>query len=214
MISSHSGKLRFFKNKEDMNGMRSIVVLNIRIIRSFLFGALAGYLILHPYVMIVNYFTESGHGEMRMKEVFMMAFNHMTLPMAIPFILFGGLLGLMIEGVLDRQSRLSAVEAENQRKRAEIETLQRLMITISHYLLNANAVIGGMAARCNKLHPGEEFEDYLSIIKAEARRIDAVVKALRRITEIKTADYTSRGHGLMIDISKELEALLQKTEEK
>jgi signal transduction histidine kinase len=193
---------------------RSIVVLNRRSIKSCLFGALAGYLILHPYVMIVNYVTESGYGNMGIKEVLVMAFHHMTLSMAIPFILFGGLLGLMIDGVLDRQSRLSAIEAENQRKRAEIETLQRLMITISHYLLNANAVIGGMSVRCRKLNPVEEFSDYLNIIETEARKIDAVIKALRKLTEIKTADYTSEGRGLMIDITKELEEMLRKIEEK
>lgn len=194
--------------------MRSIFVLNRRTIKSFFGGALAGYLILHPYAMLVNYFTDSGHGGMDMKEMIILAFQHLTLPMAVPFVLFGGFIGLLINGVLDRQSRLYAAESENQKKKAALETLQRLMITLSHYLLNANAVIGGMAGRCNKCHPGQGIEEYLNIIEAEARKIDAVVGALRRLTEIKTADYTSEGHGLMIDISKELEELLGKIEEK
>jgi hypothetical protein len=71
-----------------------------------------------------------------------------------------------------------------------------------------------MSARCRKLNPEEEFSDYLNIIETEARKIDAVIKALRKLTEIKTADYTSEGRGLMIDITKELEEMLRKIEEK
>ncbi len=34
--------------------------------------------------------------------------------------------------------------------------------------------------------------------------------ALKKITDIKTADYTSEGHGLMLDITKDIDALLKK----
>ena len=130
-----------------------------------------------------------------------------------PFCLFGGLIGLLSGMVVHRQKMLHAAESEIEKKKVAMETLQRLMITLSHHLLNANAVIGGMAHRCKKKSAQEQREEYLDIIEKEARRIDAVVRALRKITEIKTADYTSEGHGLMIDISKEIEELLGKTEE-
>ncbi|MBI5099809.1 MAG: hypothetical protein HZB30_11285 [Nitrospirae bacterium] len=55
-------------------------------------------------------------------------------------------------------------------------------------------------------------EDIL-VISEQAKKIDAVMSALKRITEIKTAKYTAEGYALMIDISKEIEELLSKDRE-
>ncbi len=177
-------------------------------------GALAGYLIVHPYAMFAYYLAETGRGEMHWRDMLLMTLRHMKLPMAVAFIFFGSFIGFLLARVLDKQNKLHAAELANEKHRAALETLQRLMITLSHYLLNANAVIGGMAGRCKKRCPERSVEEYLGIIEDEARKIDAVIKALRKITEIKTSDYTSGGHDLMIDISQEIEKLLEKTEEK
>jgi len=177
-------------------------------------GALAGYLILHPYAMFAYYLTETGQGDMHWRDIFLMTLRHMKLPMAVAFIFFGSLIGFLLARMLDKQKKLHATELANEKHRAALETLQRLMITLSHYLLNANAVIGGMAGRCKKCCSERSVEEYLGIIEDEARKIDAVIKALRTITEIKTSDYTSGGRDLMIDISQEIEKSLGKTEEK
>jgi hypothetical protein len=59
----------------------------------------------------------------------------------------------------------------------------------------------------------EDILSSLEVIAEQAKKIDAVMSALKRITEIKTAKYTSEGHALMIDISKEIEELLSKNRE-
>jgi signal transduction histidine kinase len=177
-------------------------------------GALAGYLIVHPYAMFAYYLTEPGQGDMQWKVIFLMTLRHMKLPMAVEFIFFGSLIGCLLARVLNKQEKLHAMELANEKHRAALETLQRLMITLSHYLLNSNAVIGGMAGRCKKHCSERSVEEHLSIIEDEARKIDAVIKVLRTITEIKTSDYTSGGRDLMIDISQEIEKALGKTEKK
>ena len=86
-------------------------------------------------------------------------------------------------------------------------------MTLSHYLLNANAVIGGMARRTKRIELNSEVIDSLSAIEAQARKIDAVIRALRKTTELKTCTYTAQGETLMIDIVKEIEEELGKAEE-
>ncbi len=58
--------------------------------------------------------------------------------MAVDFALFGGIIGLLIGIVMDRKKKLYAVELQNEKKKVALETLKTLMITLSHYLLNAN----------------------------------------------------------------------------
>jgi len=89
--------------------------------------------------------------------------------------------------------------------RDAVETLRRLMITLSHHLLNANTVIGATAHRSKRHATDAGLIESLDLISEEAAKIDAVIGALKKITEIKTADYTSGGKDLMIDISKEIE---------
>jgi len=45
----------------------------------------------------------------------------------------------------------------------------------------------------------------LAVIEEQGRKIDSVINALKRVTDIKTADYTADGNIEMIDITKELE---------
>jgi len=51
---------------------------------------------------------------------------------------------------LNRRQRLFAAELENEKRKTALETLHRLMVTLSHYLLNANTVIGGMVRRSRR----------------------------------------------------------------
>jgi hypothetical protein len=43
----------------------------------------------------------------------------------------------------------------------------------------------------------------------EAKKIDAVIRSLKEITEIRTADYTTSGKDLMIDITRNIEEHLK-----
>jgi hypothetical protein len=178
-------------------------------------GIIIGFLVFHPYTMLVyslmNIQSPDG-GEIHFhgKDLFALVqttFNPMMLPMAISFAPFNGIIGLLIGILIDKRKRL-------EQKKIALETLNRLMITLSHYLLNANAVIGGMVRHCKRIESNKDLLCSLEVIEEHAKKIDAVIKALKEITEIKTADYTTKGKALMIDITSEIEELLNEPEKK
>lgn len=191
----------------------SIMVKRYRIQITFLImGAVVGFLLFHPYTMIVYSLTNlPGHGSepvhFHWKDLFALmqtTFNPTMLPMAISFAFFNAIIGLLIGIVIDKRKRL-------EEKKIALETLHRLMVTLSHYLLNANTVVAGMARRCKKTGTNKDVVCPEVIIE-EANKIDSVIKALKEITEIKTADYTTKGKALMIDITREIEELQKNLE--
>jgi hypothetical protein len=145
---------------------------------SLIIGGMVGYFVFHPYTMLMSYVMHMHHGGeihwnlKNLYEIFLSNFKFSMLPMAIAFVLLGGIIGLLTSIIVDRKRHLYAITLENEKRQVALETLKRLMVTLSHYLLNANVVIGGN-------------------------------------TEIKTSDYTPKGHDLMIDISKEIEQQLK-----
>lgn len=182
---------------------------------SSLAGALAGYLLFHPYAMLVYFFRDLLEGAGKpfyvrdFLDLALSTFNPAMLPMAAPFAFFGALIGVLAGVILDRKNRLALAERENEKRKVATETLQRLMVTLSHHLLNANTIIGVTARRCCKVEIKDETTCSLELIETQSRRIEAVIGALRKVTEIKTADYTLNGHELLIDISKEIEDAMQ-----
>ncbi len=179
-------------------------------------GAVFGQMIFHPYAMFMYYLMDISHGKklhlhwQDLLDKMVMTFNPVMLPMAFSFAFLGSVTGLLLGIVIARKKRLYVAEYENEKKKIAMETLRRLMVTLSHYLLNANMIIGGMARRCRKAEPSNEIRDAVKVIEEQARKIDAVISALRKVTRIKTADYTTHGHGLMLDITKEMDELLNK----
>ncbi|SPQ01191.1 hypothetical protein NBG4_460014 [Candidatus Sulfobium mesophilum] len=181
----------------------------------FALGALTGHLIVHPYAMVsYSLMDMMRHGSMTMDMGHVMQsagsiFEPFMLPMTIAFSLLCGLIALLMAMLYDKKRRLHDGALENERKKASLETLHRLMVTLSHYLLNANTVIGGMIRHCRKHDSKEEVVSSLAVMEEQAHKIDAVIAALRKVTEIRTADYTSEGHGLMIDVEKEILELMK-----
>ncbi len=180
-------------------------------------GAIVGYLVFHPYTMLVSsimYQHPEGEIHWHWKNLFDIihkTFEPLMLPMAIAFMLFGGVIGLLIGIAMDRKNKLYAIELENERKKVALETLNRLIVTLSHYLLNANMIIGGKVRYSQKVESNKDILNSLKVIGEQAKKIDSVIRALRKVTKIKTADYTTEGRGLMIDITKEMEEELNKS---
>jgi len=181
---------------------------------TILLGMIAGYLILHPYTMIAHSLSQIHQGGMMRFQWsdFVQELNpfHPTMvPMAVAFVVFGGLTGLLTNIVLERKRRLLDSELQNEKKRIALETLRAIMVTLSHYLLNANMIIGGRVRHCQKRVSDAEILEALSIIEEQGHKIDAVVKSLREVTEVQTTPYTTKDEVKMIDIAKEMERLLE-----
>ena len=188
----------------------------VHIILSFV-GALCGYLLLHPYTMLVytliHLHQDKGlHFHWQdLPSRTLAAFDPMMLPMAVSFAFFGGVVGLLAGILLDRKRRLIAAEHENKEKIIALDTLKEVMVTLSHYLLNANMIIGGKVRHCRKATDDKDILAALAVVEEQGRKIDAVISALRDSTEIKVESYTSDGVVKMIDISREIEDRIEKT---
>ncbi|MHC4183806.1 MAG: hypothetical protein ACYSR0_10710 [Planctomycetota bacterium] len=179
-------------------------------------GVIVGYFVFHPYNMLMSYVIHIYHGgeiHWNLKDlylIFLSNFEFSMLPMAIAFALLGGIISLLTSIIVDRKRHLYALTLENEKRQVALETLKRLMVTLSHYLLNANVVIGGKARHSRKIVTDKDVLASLDVIEEQAKKIDSVISVLKKVTKIKTSDYTPKGHDLMIDISKEIEEQLNK----
>jgi signal transduction histidine kinase len=176
-----------------------------------LLGMAGGFLILHPFTMLVYTFMP-GHEDNGIHAYWdhlsiysILALEPSMFPMAIAFTIFSGFLGLLSATIIDRKRRLIASQYENEKKRLALETLRKLMVTLSHHLLNANMIIGGKTRHSKKATSNGDILEALEVIEEQGRKIDAVIKSLREITEIKTGVYTTSGDVKMIDIAQEIE---------
>src|SRR3970040_703680 len=136
-----------------------------------LFGAFLGYLVLHPYTMVV-YGLYGPHGA-------------------------------TCEG-MDFRRLLDEVPAA-----CRLDMLRQLFVTLAHNLLNAVQGIGGFASLAIRKEKDEDKRRPLEIIKREAIRIEATVKALQSLESVSTARYTKSSETLMIDIRKELQERIE-----
>lgn len=104
--------------------------------------------------------------------------------------------------------KMRVIELENERKTIALTTLRQLMVTLSHYLLNANTVIGGMVRRSMRAHSDTERMAAFEAIKKQASKTEGIIEALKKVTEIKTTEYTYESQVLMMDLTKEIEKIL------
>lgn len=189
-------------------------------IASFAAGMLVGYIMLHPFTMVTYallHIHPEGQTHVHWSELGLKAitsFEPAMAPMAIAFSFFGGTIGLLIGILFEKRKRLIVAEHENEKRTLAVATLQKLMVTLSHYLLNANMIIGGKVRRCKRSVSNQDTLEDLKVVEDQAKKIDAVITSLRNLTEIKTVNYSSDGRTTMIDIAEQIEAELTQQEKR
>ena len=184
-------------------------------------GAATGYVAAHPYTMFIYtlmhpHQSETLLSQWRWRALFDAAiatFQPAMLPMALSFIVTGGCVGLLAGVAAERKRKMDAMAREGERKKVALETLHELMVTLSHYLLNANTIIGGMVRHCKRIESSRETLDSLAVIQSQASKIDAVIGALQKVTDLETTRYTAQGETFMLDVAKEIEEELRMGEE-
>ncbi len=183
-----------------------------KIIWGTLAGAIIGILLVHPVVMLA-YGVEHPPGPVNLTyflHLLRQAFGPGVVHVGLFFGLLGGAVGFGAGIFFLQKKRLLAETMECQRSLASLETLKELMITLAHYIRNANMVIGGFSDRLLKQCPCLEIQEEFNLIHEASQEIDAVIASLQNLTEISTEEYTASSHELMIDLKKELEARLAK----
>jgi hypothetical protein len=191
----------------------------VRPIWGLVLGGTAGFLLLHPYVMLLaSMGAIPGHsspalaGDWSLQSI--LALEYAMLPMAVPLVFFGTAFGLMAGLYLNHAYRLQQLVLEQEKDATALEAVKALTATLSHYLLNANMIIGGQVRHCRRFTPDQEILESLQVVEEQGRIIDAVVGALRELARIvilrgSSGQDTSRQVS-MIDLTGELEERLQK----
>ncbi len=183
---------------------------NRRVVLMSLLGAAIGFLVLHPYTMMVYELHEDygakgvRPGAARLLSGVVASFQPDMLAMGIPFALLGGGAGRFFGFWLN--ARVRRLEAEKRLLAAE--TVRQLTVTLAHHLLNAAQGIGVISAAVMRKERDEETRRRLELIRDEARRIEAVVKSLQSLETVATVRYVESCETLMIDIREELRKAL------
>jgi signal transduction histidine kinase len=183
-----------------------------KIIWGTLAGAVIGLLLVHPVAMLA-YGVEHPSGPVNLTyflHLLRQALGPGLVHMGLFFALLGGAAGLGAGIFFLQKKRLLAETMECQRSLASLQTLKELMVTLAHYIRNANMVIGGFSGRLLKQCPCLEIQEEFHLIQEASQEIDAVIASLQNLTEISTEEYSASSHELMIDLKKELEARLAK----
>ena len=176
-------------------------------------GCLTGYALLHPYVMfLLSLGAVPGHlsplapSEWSLQAIW--ALEYAMIPMAAPLALFGAAFGFLAGSYLNRAHRIQQLLIAQEKDSANLETVKVLTATLSHYLLNANMIIGGQVRHCRRYTPPHEVMESLRIIEEQGLIIDASVGALRELARIVVSRESS-GQIPMIDLARELENRLR-----
>ena len=140
------------------------------------------------------------------------AFGPDLLPLGLAFAVLGGAIGWLLGAWFIQKQQLAAEQLECLRSLTALETLKELMVTLAHYIRNANMVVGGFSAHLLKCIDDRQCQEQLHLIQQAAQEIDAVIASLQNLTEISTVEYTASSHELMIDLKKDIEARLAKAQ--
>jgi signal transduction histidine kinase len=182
-----------------------------RVLMSGLAGAAIGYLILHPYSMLV-YLLHREHEAMERGidlstaiHDAAFAFSRGMLHMGIPYALLGAVAGVFFGFWMEAERRRDEME----KRAAAVDTLRQLMVTLSHYLLNATTVIGGYTSLVLRKEDNPELANHLEVIKKESENIEAVVRSLQSLETVETESYGGGSEVLMIDIKRQIEERLK-----
>jgi hypothetical protein len=191
-----------------------------RVLHSLL-GMVGGFVLLHPYTMMVyalmHVREDAGGVHLDWGGITvrgLLAFNSAMFPMASAFVIFGGLIGLLVALVIERKRKIFLLEVENAKNKIAIQTLKEVTVTIAHHLLNANTIIGGKVRQCGRLTSDQKILKVLSEMEEQGRKIDATVRSLREVTEVKTVNYTTSGEVKMMDIDDQIRERLDQTDKK
>ena len=172
-------------------------------------GIVLGYLLMHPFAMLA-YVLGPQHpyaalGFKVWRHQLNLTFSPDMLVMGGAFAFMGGISGFCLGVWSLQKERWMAEKLESERRLAALETLRDLMVTLAHYIRNANMVIGGFSSHLLKHIADADFAHKLQMIQQASREIEAVVNSLQNLTEISTIKYATEGQARMIDLKKELE---------
>jgi signal transduction histidine kinase len=180
-----------------------------RLAGPILVGMLVGFFVIQPLNVLVYNLAPKIQLEFQTisfwKRLLDMSTDSVSIFMGLFFAFFGGVTGLCFGMWLYQKDRVQAERIESARRLAALETLKDLMVTLAHYIRNANMVIGGFSGNLVHHLAEDQQKEQAQLIHQASKKIDTVIDSLENLTEISVTQYTTSGTAQMIDLQKELD---------
>lgn len=180
-----------------------------RLVGPILVGIFVGFFIIQPLNVLVYNLAPEIRWEFQdisfWKRLLDMSTDSTSIFMGLFFAVFGGITGLWFGMWLYQKDRLQAEQIESARRLAALETLKDLMVTLAHYIRNANMIIGGFSSNLAQHLSDAQQKEHARLIHEASKKIDSVIDSLENLTEISVTQYTISGTAHMIDLKKELD---------
>jgi signal transduction histidine kinase len=180
-----------------------------RLAGPILVGMLVGFFVIQPLNVLVYNLAPKIQLEFQTisfwKRLLDMSTDSVSIFMGLFFAFFGGVTGLCFGMWLYQKDRVQAERIESARRLAALETLKDLMVTLAHYIRNANMVIGGFSGNLVHHLAEDQQKEQAQLIHQASKKIDSVIDSLENLTEISVTQYTTSGTAQMIDLKKELD---------
>ena len=174
-----------------------------------------GFFVIQPFAVLVYNLapeTRLTFAEIAFwKRLVEMSLGPTSIFMGLGFAVLGGVNGYFVASWITRQERLIDAEMESAKRLAAMETMRELMVTLAHYIRNANMVIGGFSLRLARNVADPHHKEQLQLVQQASRDIEAVIATLQNMTEISVTQYVNSGAAQMIDLQKDLENRLATT---
>jgi len=184
-----------------------------RLIGPILVGMFIGFFVIQPLnILVFNLAPQirlEFHNISFWKRLLDMSTDSTSLFMGLFYAFIGGITGLWFGMWLYQKDCLQAEQIESARRLTALDTLHELMVTLAHYIRNANMVIGGFSSNLtHHLDDGQQKEQ-AELIRQASQKIDTVINSLENLTEISVTQYTTSGTARMIDLKQELDKKLE-----
>ena len=183
-----------------------------RLIGPILVGMFIGFFVIQPLNILVYNLAPQIRSEFHnisfWKRLLDMSTDSVSLFMGLFYALVGGITGLCFGLWLYQKDRLQAEQIESARRLTALDTLQELMVTLAHYIRNANMVIGGFSNKLANHLADPQEKQQAEFVRQASQKIDLVINSLENLTEISVTQYITSGTARMIDLKQELDQKL------
>lgn len=180
-----------------------------RLLGPILLGMFLGFFVIQPLnVLVYNLAPQvrvEFHNISFWKRLLEMSTNSTSIFMGLAYAFLGGMAGLGFGMWLYQKDCLQAEQVESARRLAAFDTLKELMVTLAHYIRNANMVIGGFSSNLAHHLTDAQQKEHAELIRQASHKIDSVINSLENLTKISVMRYTPSGTAQMIDLKQELE---------
>jgi signal transduction histidine kinase len=172
---------------------------------------MTGVVIVHPYVMLVHKLTGPGHGGVTSGGSVVVniaaAFTPAMLPMTIAFGFFGGVCGLLLSLLFERNQRIVRFQYKAQLHRDLMNALHQLLGVLSHYILNSSMMISGYARRLRKNAQDADLQ-ILSAIILQVEKNEAILKVIQEAEFLRNIDPSDNTYQKLVDLNRRIEEQL------